>query len=188
MRRPLVHAGVWALTTGAAVTLTWFGVDAVLKGTVYDPPRAVPVSGVSPTWPGGEPEGTPAGDMASTARPDTTASAGSPDATASAAPAAREPATAAPSPTPTPEGEPAAAPPQTMASTLETVSVDGGRAVFDLGAESAELVSATPEPGWEMRVWKQDQWIRVTFSGDGRELSVFALWHDSAPRIELYEQ
>lgn len=44
MQRGLVHALAWTLATGAAVTLTWWGVHTVMTGTAYDPPRAVPVS------------------------------------------------------------------------------------------------------------------------------------------------
>lgn len=64
-------------------------------------------------------------------------------------------------------------------------TVDGGRVVFDLGASSAELVSATPAGGWRMQVWKQDYWIRVTFTLDGREVSVFCTWYNEAPRVQI---
>ncbi|MFD6872819.1 hypothetical protein [Streptomyces sp. DK15] len=64
----------------------------------------------------------------------------------------------------------------------------GGRVVLDLGTASAELVSATPEAGWRMQVWKQELWIRVTFTRDGRESSVFCTWHDTAPRVEFDER
>ena len=44
MQRGLVHAAAWTLATGAAVTLSWFGVHTVLSGTAYDAPRALPLS------------------------------------------------------------------------------------------------------------------------------------------------
>ncbi len=66
---------------------------------------------------------------------------------------------------------------------MKSYAVDGGRVAFDLGETSAELVSATPAAGWQMQVWKQTTWIRVTFTRDGRELSVFCVWHDTAPRV-----
>ncbi|MYR37265.1 hypothetical protein GTX14_11680 [Streptomyces sp. SID4944] len=44
MQRGLVHALAWSLATGAAVTLSWWGVHTVMTGTAYDPPRAVPIS------------------------------------------------------------------------------------------------------------------------------------------------
>ncbi|NSC21873.1 hypothetical protein FM076_11940, partial [Streptomyces albus subsp. chlorinus] len=39
-----VHAVAWTLATGAATTLSWFGVHTVLDDSSYDPPRALPVS------------------------------------------------------------------------------------------------------------------------------------------------
>ncbi|EFL41216.1 secreted protein, partial [Streptomyces griseoflavus Tu4000] len=44
MRRGLVHVLAWLLATGAAVTLSWWGVSTVMTGTAYDPPRALPVA------------------------------------------------------------------------------------------------------------------------------------------------
>ena len=35
----------WTLATGAAVTLSWWGVHTVMTGTAYDPPRAAPRHG-----------------------------------------------------------------------------------------------------------------------------------------------
>ncbi|MFK8909539.1 hypothetical protein ACJA3G_21215, partial [Streptomyces sp. YS-3] len=64
-------------------------------------------------------------------------------------------------------------------------NVDGGRVVFDIGTASAELVTATPDSGWRMQVWKQPTWIRVTFSRGTREVSVFCTWYDHAPTVEL---
>ncbi|NKQ29008.1 hypothetical protein HF200_32950, partial [Streptomyces galbus] len=44
MRRGLVHVLAWSLATGAAVTLSWWGVHTVMAGTAYDPPRALPLT------------------------------------------------------------------------------------------------------------------------------------------------
>lgn len=63
--------------------------------------------------------------------------------------------------------------------------VEGGRTAFALGERHAELVSATPASGWQMRVWKAEGWLRVTFTRDDREISVFCVWHDSPPRVEI---
>ncbi|MFE6852880.1 hypothetical protein ACFVDH_19065, partial [Streptomyces sp. NPDC057674] len=68
MRRGLVHALAWSLATGAAVTLSWWGVHTVMSGTVYDPPRALPLPA------GGTGEADPAGNdplSSSTQRPET---------------------------------------------------------------------------------------------------------------------
>ncbi|MFJ8669102.1 hypothetical protein [Streptomyces sp. NPDC093600] len=181
MRRGLVHALAWSLATGAAVTLSWWGVHSVLAGTAYDPPRALPIpAGSTGTPPAG------AGDplASSTPRPTT------PPASPSTEPRTTDRPTKAPAPTPS--REPAASRPGPERSpdggSVKSYAVDGGRVVFDLGPASAELVSATPASGWQMQVWKQPTWIRVTFTRDGRELSVFCVWHDTAPRVEIEDR
>ncbi|WP_329279060.1 hypothetical protein [Streptomyces sp. NBC_00691] len=187
MRRGLVHALAWSLATGAAVTLSWWGVHTVMSGTVYDPPRALPL----PAGGAGVPEspGTGGSDplSSSTRRPESV----EPTAAVTRKPTPSgdrsTPATpsAAPSRTarPTTQAPPATTPPAD--SDVKTYTVDGGRVTFDLGENSAELVSAIPASGWQMQVWKQTTWIRVTFTANGRELSVFCVWHDTAPRVEI---
>ncbi|MER5205899.1 hypothetical protein [Streptomyces sp. NPDC002825] len=184
MRRGLVHALAWSLATGAAVTLSWWGVHTVLSGTVYDPPLALPL-------PAGTTIGTPAsgGDpqTSSTRRPETTPPA-APKPSPSRARTTPATPSATPSRRPTPTAEAPATTPPGSDSNVRTTTVDGGRVTFDLGETSAELVSATPASGWQMQVWKQPTWIRVTFTRDGRELSVFCVWHDSAPRVEIEDR
>ncbi|MFE8937045.1 hypothetical protein ACFYNX_06065 [Streptomyces sp. NPDC007872] len=196
MRRGLVHALAWSLATGAAVTLSWWGVHTVLSGTVYDPPRALPV----PLWASDGTQGPGDGPLTSSTSypgPDGTSASAPPTTgpTSSASPAAtptrrREPTAAspaAPSSSPPPEAHPDsdAKPDSGSGGNVKSYAVDGGRVAFDLGETSAELVSATPAAGWQMQVWKQTTWIRVTFTRDGRELSVFCVWHDTAPRVEM---
>lgn len=175
MRRGLVHALAWSLATGAAVTLSWWGVHTVLAGTVYDPPRALPI-----------PSGTSGPDTSSIGAPTSAAtpSAPAPTATPSASGSPSKP----PATPPAPPRQATATKSPTSGGSVKSYGTDGGRAVFDLGPSSAELVNATPESGWQMQVWKQATWIRVTFTKDGREISVFCLWHDSAPRVEIDER
>ncbi|MEW1695605.1 hypothetical protein ACIQCR_14840 [Streptomyces sp. NPDC093249] len=189
MRRGLVHALAWSLATGAAGTLSWWGVHTVLSGTVYDPPRALPL----PAGPVEEPPASGDPLSSSTQRPDTAPpstpapSRRTPDGGATTAPAA-------PATTPARTTAPMAPPPAAAitgtdsGSNVKSYTVDGGRVAFDLGKTSAELVSATPASGWQMQVWKDATWIRVTFTSGGRELSVFCLWHDSAPRVQIEER
>ncbi|KQX53660.1 MULTISPECIES: hypothetical protein [unclassified Streptomyces] len=188
MRRGLVHALAWSLATGAAVTLSWWGVHTVLSGTVYDPPRALPLpAGATdePATAGGDPLSS------STRRPGsgTPSAPATPKATPSAGPTT---APATPSSTPSRTARPTTEAPTTApadsGSDVKTYTVDGGRVTFDLGKTSAELVSAIPASGWQMQVWKQATWIRVTFTADGRELSVFCVWHDTAPRVEIEDR
>ncbi|MFB7448497.1 hypothetical protein [Streptomyces sp. NPDC056194] len=187
MRRGLVHALAWSLATGAAVTLSWWGVHTVLSGTVYDPPLALPL-----------PAGTAIGTAAAGGDPQTSAtrppeSTGpSAPATPTSTPSEARTLPASPSATPSRRPSPTTRTPTTSpgdssssASSVKTYPVDGGRVTFDLGETSAELVSATPAAGWQMQVWKQPTWIRVTFTKDSRELSVFCVWHDTAPRVEI---
>ncbi|MFE7625923.1 hypothetical protein [Streptomyces sp. NPDC057509] len=176
MQRGLVHALAWSLATGGAVAVSWWGVHAVLAGTVYDPPRAVPVQA-----PASEPL------TSSTHRP-----APSPSASPAPSPRATAPKSAAslsgaPSPSRTPANTPGPASGATAsAGTAKSYATDGGRIVFEIGAESARLVSATPEPGWSVRVWANTTWIRVNFAReDGTTVSVYCTWNDHAPLVDI---
>ncbi|MEV0778529.1 hypothetical protein ACIBLA_15550 [Streptomyces sp. NPDC050433] len=190
MRRGLVHAMAWTLATGAAVTLSWWGVRTVVVGTVYDRPRALPITGDNTTTQQARPESSsthrppspPPSPPSSSPRPP---SAEATDDKPSATGPAKSP-TSPESPERKPPSDPGADP--AANSDVKSYPVDGGRVVFDLGDEAGELVSATPEDGWQMQVWKQDFWIRVTFTRDDREISVFCTWHDSAPRVQIDER
>ncbi|MFI0239036.1 hypothetical protein [Streptomyces sp. NPDC016845] len=183
MRRGLVHSVAWLLATGAAVTLSWWGVHTVMSGTAYDPPRALPVVAAD------------ASDSAlpvssSTRRPEPS----SPSAT-SARPSAKPSADPSPKPSasrstpPSPSSPPATAsssPPGTASSgNVKSYETAGGRAVFDLGDTSATLVSATPSSGWSVQVWKQTTWIRVEFTSGEQRVSAFCTWHDHRPSVEI---
>ncbi|MGW3203238.1 hypothetical protein [Streptomyces sp. NPDC001135] len=160
MRRGLVHVLAWLLATGAAVTLSWWGVHTVMAGTAYDPPRALPVTNTDATARGTKALPPP------TRRP---------------SPSKRPPATPSASPR-TPSHSTASA---SASGRVKSYDTDGGRAVFELGASSATLVSATPGTGWSMQVWKTQTWIRVEFSRGTDRVSVFCTWHDGPPRVEV---
>jgi len=172
MQRGLVHALAWSLATGAAVTVSWWGVHSVLAGTVYDPPRAVPVS--APTT---------ESLVSSTHRP-------APSASPRPKPRVTTPK---PSRTPSPSRTPAPNTPRPASGTATTEAgrarswaTAGGRVVFEIREDSADLVSATPEPGWSMRVWSNTTWIRVDFArDDGTTVSVFCTWNDHAPQVDI---
>ncbi|WP_432073646.1 hypothetical protein [Streptomyces wuyuanensis] len=181
MRRGLVHAIAWSLATGAAVTLSWWGVHTVMAGTAYDRPRALPITadartpqvsapGSSSTRAPGTPEPTPSSE-------DEPESGGGPSSTT---PPAEKPA-ATPSKGKTPWSPP-------PSGNVRSYTVEGGRVAFDIGPGSAELVSATPSGSWTMQIWKQPTYIRVTFSQNGREIDVFCTWHDTAPRVTIEER
>ncbi|MEU9453737.1 hypothetical protein [Streptomyces sp. NPDC048277] len=173
MRRGLVHVLAWLLATGAAVTLSWWGVHTVMAGTAYDPPRALPITATddAPTTQGSKP-------LASSAP-----GSPSPSRTPSKSPSA----TPAPTPSRTPAStpSPSATATATASGQVKAYDTDGGRAVFDLGDTSATLVSATPGTGWSMQVWKTETWIRIQFSKSTDRVSVFCTWHDGPPQVQV---
>ncbi|MEV5957047.1 hypothetical protein AB0M11_25315 [Streptomyces sp. NPDC051987] len=175
MRRGLVHVMAWLLATGAAVTLSWWGVHTVVAATAYDPPRALPVTAA---------DDAPAAQGA-TAKASPASRAPSPSRTA-----ARPSAAPAPTPSRTPVTTPAPSATSTSASAsasgqVKAYDTNGGRAVFDLGDTSATLVSATPGTGWSMQVWKTETWIRVEFSRSTDRVTVFCTWHDGPPQVQV---
>ncbi|MFE3324651.1 hypothetical protein [Streptomyces sp. NPDC059176] len=176
MRRGLVHAMAWSLATGAAVTFSWWGVHTVMAGTAYDPPRALPITTDNRTT-----QGSPS-------RASSTPRVPSPSASASPVPEPSRTTSPSPSPERSSPGRrtsPSAPPPS---GSVKSYAVEGGRVAFDIGSSDAELVSATPSPGWTMQVWKQPTWIRVTFSRDGHENDVFCTWNDHPPLVQIEER
>ncbi|MFJ8468813.1 hypothetical protein [Streptomyces swartbergensis] len=173
MRRGLVHVLAWLLATGAAVTLSWWGVHTVMAGTAYDPPRALPIKAADAAAKEPKPLATPSERTPPPKRR-----------TPSAPPRTDRP-TPTPTPAPTPTKPPSPSPAPTVTGEIKSYDTDGGRAVFDLGRTSASLVSATPGAGWSMQVWKTESWIRVEFSSGADRVSVFCTWHDGPPRVEI---
>ncbi|MGW1670533.1 hypothetical protein [Streptomyces sp. NPDC002324] len=175
MRRGLLHVLAWLLATGAAVTVTWWGVHTVMAGTAYDPPRALPIT---------------AADARAEAAPTPVTTAALPEPPKSTkAPAKRD----ADEPSPTPSKPPGSSEPGPGPSTgapadpgeIKAYDTEGGRVVLSLGERYATLVSATPGSGWSMQVWKTETWIRVDFAAGADRVSVFCTWHDSAPRVDV---
>lgn len=171
----------WTLATGAAVTLSWWGVHTVMSGTAYDPPHALPIAGIAQ-------DGTPPQEAepqsASTRRPKPGGS-GKDDKGDSDKPSSGSSGKSTP---PKSGGSSAGS---TPTGNVKSYTVAGGRVAFDIGNSSAELVSATPNSGWTMQVWKPPQLtdgIRVTFTQGSREISVFCTWHDHRPLVEIDER
>ena len=176
MRRGLVHTAAWLLATGAAVTLSWWGVHTVMAGTAYDPPRAVPIAA-----------GAVEARSSSTHRPERSPSPSPSPSRSETHEPSHSPGSATASPSrPTKTGTPVKQPASpTPSGTVKGYTTDGGRAVFDLGEDSATLVSATPAAGWSVQVWKNSTWIRVEFTSGSDKISVFCTWHDHAPTVEV---
>ncbi|MHB9753622.1 hypothetical protein ACYBSK_04490 [Streptomyces sp. BYX5S] len=170
-RRRLVHGAAWLLATGAAVTLSWWGVHTVMTGTVYDPPRALPVAvaqhdAVDPS-----------------AKPPLSSSTHRPE--PSPSPSTRKPSPTRTAASPMPRATKSAGTPPPSSGSVKSYATEGGRAVFDLQKSSATLVSATPAAGWSVQVWKQPTWIRVEFTSGTKKVSAFCTWHDHAPTVEI---
>lgn len=180
----------WTLATGAAVTLSWWGVHTVMSGTAYDRPRALPITGTSQkvteeatprSSSTQRPRETPKPDRPDGSGKDTDQRGAAGDGTRSGTPSGSAPGGGSTSDGGTDGGEAGAKP----TGNVKSYIVSGGRVAFEIGGSSAELVSATPDAGWQMQVWKQPKWIRVTFTQAGREVSVFCTWHDHEPRVEI---
>jgi hypothetical protein len=173
MRRGLVHGLAWSLATGAAVTLSWWGVHTVMAGTAYDPPRALPITADGAAAEAAKPLSS------STSRPEP-----APSKSADEKPGKRD-EQAVTTPKPSKSAAPSRSPSPRASGKVKSYDTDGGRVVFDLGETSGSLVSATPASGWSMQVWKTETWIRVEFASGADRVSVFCTWHDSAPRVEI---
>lgn len=154
------------------------GVHTVMAGTAYDPPRAVPIAA------GPRSDRDSAETLSSsTHRPEP-----SPSKTPRATPRTTPKPSTTPSraPSRTPAGTPRPTATATASGTAKSYGTDGGRIVFELGTDSAKLVSATPEQGWSVQVWTNTTWIRVNFTkDDGTTVSVFCTWNDHPPQVEI---
>ena len=164
----LKYGVAWLLASGAAVTLSWWGVQTVLAGTGYHPPRAVPIAADSGSPEDAEPL------TSSTHRPRP-----SPEVTwythrPSPPPAPRKPAahSRAPAPSGSPPGD-----------VVRSYDTRGGQVVLDLGRTSASLVSATPRSGWSMQVWKATTWIRVDFRTGSEVVTLVCDWNQHPPQV-----
>jgi hypothetical protein len=186
--RALVGAGAWLLATGAAVTLSWWGVDSVMAGTAYDAPRAVPLAaGAEAPDDSTLPPLVPATERPESPSPSPPTPAG-PPARPTRTDAGPRPGTTAP-----PKGAGAGATPgggrtgspASPSGTVRSYEIDGGHLALDIGATSASLVSATPDAGWQVQVWTQPTWIRVMFSRGSVRNSVFCTWNGHSPTVQL---
>ncbi|MGW1778618.1 hypothetical protein ACWCQQ_05685 [Streptomyces sp. NPDC002143] len=179
MRSALLHVLAWTLATGAAVTLSWWGVHTVLAGTVYDPPRALPLA---------VGEADEADSATREAEPPPSPSPSRAPSKSPATPSA--PATSTPAASPTPSRTPVASTPSAdgsagVSGTVKSYDTEGGRVVLDLTETYATLVSATPGANWSVQVWKTESWIRVDFASGADRVTVFCTWHDGPPRVDV---
>jgi hypothetical protein len=170
MTRALTGLAAWLAGTAIAVGLAWFGANMVVRDAGMSP--GVQVINVPAATPAGQPTLPPT----SPALPTATAAppSGSPAGSAAATPSARPSATAA-SPSPS----------ATAAGTVRSYSLDGGRVALLVSADSATLVTATPDSGFSVQTWSGTDWLRVDFTSGAQVSSLIATWYQQAPTITV---
>ncbi|MGK4581046.1 hypothetical protein [Kitasatospora sp. HPMI-4] len=196
MRNGLVQLTAWLAATSAAVALSWLGVHAVLADAAFEQPRAVALpspSGQSADAPSGPPAATagaaspgpsvPAAPPAPPAPSASTATSASAAAVSSAAVSSSTASSTSQAP-PSSSGPGAARGARTADASVRSYLVPGGRVALDMEPDRADLVSAAPEPGWQMQVWRQDGWLRVDFSQGDKVNSVFVTWNGHPPDVQ----
>ncbi|WP_370117102.1 hypothetical protein [Streptacidiphilus sp. MAP12-33] len=170
MRRLLVQTTAWAAATGAAVSVSWFGVHRVLADDGYQQPSALglTVAGSASLTPAPLP--TTIGTATQLAAPPTTVT------THHVTPGRSR--SAVPSPSPTPPASPT--------GDLHSYTPPGGRIVVSMGATSADLVSATPDSGWAMHVYTGDEWLRVDFTQGSTDSIFYVTWNGHPPMVQTW--
>ncbi|OPF77752.1 hypothetical protein VT50_0220950 [Streptomyces antioxidans] len=193
MQRGLVQCLAWVLATGAAVTLSWYGVRTVLTGTAYDPPRALPITDGSGSangaWSSSTHRPKPPSSSATSPSPPPSPSSPSPPGADAGSGGGKDKGSDAAGRTRKPTQPPSRrdSPRPEESGEVRSYPAKGGRAVFDIRAASADLVSATPDGGWQMQVWKQSEWIRVDFVSGADTTTIFCTWHDGPPQVRIDE-
>ncbi|MFI7626624.1 hypothetical protein [Microbispora rosea] len=208
MRRTASYLIAWCGATALAVGVSWLGVRDVLRSAILDEAPLAPVVAVaaplsaSPDASAPAPRSTPDGGASggtseepSGPRPSGGATPGRPS---PSRPAATPVRTARTSPAPRParatrparstESSPAARQPKAAGGErLHTFTLKGGRATIAVTSADCRVVTATPNDGYEVKVWEADQWLRVAFLKDTRESSAFCTWNALPPRLDTYE-
>ncbi len=175
---------VWIATTAAGMAISWAGVGDALRGTALPIPDLAAQAAVHEGRP---PEAEP-GPAASSPTPtgvpaSKTAQASS---TRKPVPPATKPATERPTARPTkpPKTEPDPAPAN---GDVRTYVVKSGRVVLALSADSARVVSASPNSGFQAKIWRKEEWLRVDLTDGVNGSAVFATWNGHPPIVEVYE-
>jgi hypothetical protein len=157
VRRVMVYMALWGGATALAMLLVWFGARPVLHNAVFGPPPALPVvrGPLESSGPPADPVPSPPLAMRS----------------------------ASPSPTPSPSPRRPSSPPPPVEN--HTYALVGGRVVLAVTPASARLISATPNPGYEVRTWHSAGWLRVDFTNGQRTSSLFVTWNGHEPAVQV---
>jgi hypothetical protein len=170
MTRALTGLAAWLAGTAIAVCLAWFGATMVVRDAGMSP--GVQVINVAPATPAAQPSVPPA----SPALPPSSAPRPSRSPAASQLAASR----AAPSPT---AGSPS--PSATVAGTVRSYTLAGGRVALLVSGDSASLVTATPDSGFSVTTWSGTDWLRVDFTSGAQVSSLIASWYQQAPTVTV---
>ncbi|MFE4971713.1 hypothetical protein ACFRAR_06305 [Kitasatospora sp. NPDC056651] len=166
------------------MALSWLGVHAVLTGAAFEQPTAIPLPSAKADDPPHSATPTPEQHSAAqSTSPSPTTTPTTTTTTTTGAPHGPAPASTATPPgrRPAPTTPPAAA---TATSAVKSYPVPGGKVALDLRDDRAALVSATPDPGWQMKVWNLEGWLRVDFVRGDEANSVIASWNGHPPIVE----
>ena len=165
MTRALTGLAAWLAGTALAVGLAWFGANMVVRDAGMSP--GVQVINVVPATPTAQPSTPPA----SPALP--AASAPRPEGSPAASRSAWSPAARSPSPSASPAG------------TVRSYTLAGGRVALLVSANSATLVTATPDSGFSVQTWSGTDWLRVDFTSGAQVSSLIASWYQEAPTVTV---
>ena len=162
MTRALTGLAAWLAGTALAVGLAWFGANMVVRDAGMSP--GVQVIDVAPATPAAQPSTPPALPAAAAPRPSGSPAASRP---------APSPAAGGPSPSPS------------AAGTVRSYTLAGGRVALLVSADSATLVTATPDSGFSVQTWTGTDWLRVDFTSGGQVSSLIASWYQEAPAVTV---
>ncbi|WP_030170943.1 hypothetical protein [Spirillospora albida] len=165
MRSRILFVAVWLATTAAGIAISWAGVGDALRGTVL-PTRDLAAD--VPVREGRPPTATPVPERTPERTPAT----------------ARE--TRRPSPSASPGGGGTAKPPAPSGK-VRAYTVKSGRVVLSIGTDSARLVSAMPNSGFQVKTWRNTAWLRVDLTDGTHGSAVFVTWNGHPPLVEVYE-
>lgn len=155
---------MWAGATLLAVLLAWYGVRDVLRAAVFDRPGLIP----------------PVGAPGRSSPPPPSSAGPSPAATTSSPAPHRSPHPAPPSRTATATA--------TAAGNISSYTSRGGRVALAMTATDVRLVSATPDPGFQVAITHNTFLLRVDFTNGPHTSSIIATWYEHAPTVQVYEQ
>ncbi|GAA1023474.1 hypothetical protein Aple_095590 [Acrocarpospora pleiomorpha] len=187
--RAIGYTLAWCGATALAVTVAWLGVGQVLHATVLgEEPLSPLLVAAAPTGVSGvsralsPPPSVPVTDK-STPRPSK-----SPTRRPTATPQPVRPTKSAPETTqPRPKASQSTPTPTAPGEVLHTFTLRGGRATIAVREQDCRMVSATPADGYELKVWEESHWLRITFLQGTKESSAFCTWNALPPRLDTYE-